>query len=86
MFVEVDIDFSALVDSLLLPREVVLDIKDKAGHVFVVADGKAQKQNVEVGFVWGENIAIVEGVTESSRVVVNGHRQLVDGMKVSVVK
>jgi len=86
MFVEIDIDFSALVDSLLLPREVVLDIKDKAGHVFVVADGKAQKQNVKVGLVWGENIAIVEGVTESSRVVVNGHRKLVDGMAVSVVK
>ena len=87
MFVEVDIDFSSLEESLLLPRAAVLDIQDGTGHVFVVADGnQARKQNVKIGLVWGENIAVVEGVTESSRVVVNGHQQLVDGMKVSVVK
>ncbi len=87
MFVEVNIDYSALEESLLLPREAVLDIQDDAGHVFVVADGnQAQKQNVKVGLVWGDSISILEGVTESSRVVVNGHRQLEDGMDVLVVK
>jgi len=87
MFVEVNIDYSALEESLLLPREAVLDIQDDAGHVFVVADGnQAQKQNVKVGLVWGDSISILEGVTESSRVVVNGHRQLEDGMHVLVVK
>lgn len=87
MFVEVNIDYSGLEESLLLPREAVLDIQDDAGHVFVVADGnQAQKQYVKVGFVWGDSISILEGVTESSRVVVNGHRQLEDGMDVLVVK
>ncbi len=86
MFAEVGIDLSAAENLLLLPREVVLDIKDRAGHVFVAKDGKARRQIVKVGLVWGEKISILEGVTDSTFVIVSGHRQLADGMKIVVVK
>ena len=86
MFVEVDIDRSAPDDSLLLPREAVLDIQDRMGHVFIVTDGRARQQPVKVGLIWGEKISIIEGVTDSTPVIVSGHRQLADGMEILVVK
>jgi len=86
MFVEVDIDLSAPDDSLLLPREAALDIQDRVGHVFIVTEGRARQQPVKVGLTWGEKISILEGVTDSTPVIVNGHRQLVDGTEISVVK
>ena len=69
MFVEVSIDLSTTADSLLLPRDAVLDIQDKVGHVFIVTDGKARQQTVKVGLAWGENISILEGVIDSTPVI-----------------
>ncbi len=86
MFVEVGIDLSAADDLLLLPRDVVLDIQDSVGHVFVAKDGKARQQIVKVGLVWGEKISILEGLTDSTLVIVSGQRQLADGMEIVVVK
>lgn len=85
-FVEVRIDLSSADNVLLLPREVVLDIQDSAGHVFVAKDGKAHQQLVKVGLVWGENISILEGLTDSTLVIVSGHRHLTDGTEILVVK
>ena len=86
MFVEVSMDLSATDDVLLLPREVVLDLQDRVGYVFVVKEGKARQQTVRIGLVWGENISILEGVTDSTPVIVNGHRQLADGAEIFVVQ
>ena len=86
MFVEVRIDLSPSDDSLLLPREAVLDIEDGEGHIFIVTDGKARKQPVKVGIAWGEQISIVGGVTDSTDVIVSGHRQVVDGTEIVIVK
>ncbi len=86
MFVEVSIDLATDDDMMLLPRGAVLDIQDKVGHVFVATDGTARQQTVKVGRAWGENISILEGLTDATSVIVSGHRQLVDGMKILVVK
>lgn len=86
MFVEVSIDFSTADGSLLLPREAVLDIENKVGHVFIATDGKARQQTVKVGLAWGEKISILEGVIDSTPVIVSGHRQLVDGTEILIVK
>ena len=86
MFVEVNIDLSAPDDSLLLPRGAVLDIQDGVGHVFVATEGKAHQQTVKVGLAWGEHISILEGVSDSTSVIVSGHRQLADGTDILVVK
>ena len=86
MFVEVNIDLPTAEDTLLLPREAVLDIQNGVGHVFVAADGSARQQRVKVGLAWGESISILEGLTDATPVIVSGHRQLVDGMEISVIK
>ena len=86
MFVEVSIDFSTTDDSLLLPRDAVLDIQNGVGHVFIVSDGKAHQQTVKVGPAWGEKISILEGVIDSTPIIVRGHQQLADGTKILVVE
>ena len=86
MFVEVSIEFSTADDSLLLPRDAVLDIQNGVGHVFVATDGKARQQTVKVGPAWGEKISIFEGVVDSTPIVVRGHQQLVDGAEILVVE
>ena len=86
MFVEVNIDLSAPDESLLLPREAVLDIRDKIGHVFIATDGRARQQSVKVGLTWGENISIIEGLADSTSVIVSGHRHLADGTEILIVK
>lgn len=86
MFVEVNLNLSTSDETLLLPREAVLDIQDKVGHVFIATDGKAQRQSIKVGLTWGEKISIIEGLTDTSSVIVSGHRQLVDGAEISIVE
>ena len=86
MFAEVSIAFSTTDDSLLLPRDAVLDIQNGVGHVFIVSDGKALQQTVKVGPAWGEKISILEGVVDSMPIVVRGHQQLADGTEILVVK
>ena len=86
MFVEISIDASTAADALLLPREAVLDIQNGVGHVFIATDGSTHQQTVKVGRAWGENISILEGLTDATPVVVSGHRQLVDGSKIVVIK
>lgn len=86
MFVEVRIDLPAPDDSLLLPREAVLGIENGQGHIFVVDNGRARQQPVKVGIAYGEQISIVEGVTDSTDVIVSGHRQVVDGTEILIVK
>ena len=86
MFVEVSVDLSSTGDSLLLPRDAVLDIQNRVGHVFIATDGKARQQTVKVGLAWGEKISILEGVIDSTPVIVSGHRLLADGTEILIVK
>lgn len=86
MFVEVSIDFSTTDDSLILPRDAVLDIQNGVGHVFIATDGRARRQTVKVGLVWGEKISILEGVIDSTPIIVKGHQQLADGREILIVK
>lgn len=83
---EINIGTLAADDSLLLPREAVLNIQDGSGHVFVATDGIARQQSVKVGLAWGENISILEGINETTSVIVIGHRQLTDGADIHIVE
>ena len=86
MFAEVTIDRSGADDSLLLPRQAVLNPRDGSRIVFTAADGVARQQQVRVGFAWGESISVLGGITETASVIVSGHRGLMDGMRILVVE
>jgi len=70
---------------LLLPVEAIL--VEKAGvSVFAVAEGKAIKTPVQIGFNDGAFVEIVKGLPETSPVVLVGKMTLVNGQAVNVTE
>ncbi|ETI69472.1 efflux RND transporter periplasmic adaptor subunit [Neobacillus vireti] len=69
--------------AMVLPLDAVHDDGDKP-YVFIVKDGKAQKQKVKTGITSGEKIEILEGVSQGDKVIVNGPGNLKNGLEVTV--
>jgi membrane fusion protein (multidrug efflux system) len=70
---------------VVVPRDAVID--DTEGKsVFVAANGVAQRRNVEVGSVRGPFAVARSGLRAGDRLIVLGHRQVVDGQKIDVNK
>ncbi|MGG3561853.1 efflux RND transporter periplasmic adaptor subunit [Neobacillus rhizosphaerae] len=53
-------------------------------YVYLVKDGKARKQKVKTGITSGKKIEILNGVSKSDKVIVQGPEQLKDGLEVKV--
>ena len=72
MYASVQLEMERKHDALLVPVKALL--MEKAGtSVFTVADGKAKKTPVQIGFNDGANAEIVGGVTaEQSVILLNG--------------
>jgi membrane fusion protein (multidrug efflux system) len=62
-----------------LPREAVFQLEGKP-HVFVVADGKAQRREVKLGLEGGERVEIVAGLQPDEPVVAEGNAGITEGM------
>ena len=70
-------------NALLVPVQAVL--VEKAGmSVFTVANGKAKKNSVQVGFNDGTNAEIVNGIEADQAVILVGKEVLNDGQPVNV--
>ncbi len=70
-------------DAVLVPREAVVH-RDGQPFVFVVQDGKAHLQKVEVGLTGGANTEIASGVKVGDQVVTVGQGLVKDGDRVAV--
>jgi membrane fusion protein (multidrug efflux system) len=62
-----------------LPREAVFQLEGKP-HVFVVADGKAQRREVKLGLEGTERVEILAGLTKDEPVVAEGNAGITEGM------
>ena len=62
-----------------LPREAVFQLEGKP-HVFVVAEGKAQRREVKLGLEGGERVEILGGLTNDEPVVAEGNAGITEGM------
>ncbi|MEH7304908.1 efflux RND transporter periplasmic adaptor subunit [Neobacillus drentensis] len=69
--------------AMVLPLDALFDDGDKP-YVYLVKDGKTQKQNVKTGITSGKKIEILEGVSKGDKVIVNGPDKLKDGLEVTV--
>ena len=58
--------------------------EDDQNYVFTVVDGKAKKQEVEVGLVSKENIEILKGLTADDQVLLEPGDEVTSGMEVNV--
>ncbi len=72
-------------DSIVLPREVVLE-DENGSYVYVIEDGVSIKKPVITGLDNGESIAVISGLVEDEMVVYEGQSYLYDGEKVNVVE
>ncbi len=71
-------------NALLVPTSAVLGVETKS--VFVLKDGVAKRRVVKVGISREDWTQILEGLGPNDTVITLGNRNLVDGMKVRVVK
>jgi len=62
-----------------LPREAVFQLEGKP-HVFVVADGKAQRREVKLGLEGSERVEILAGLQPDEPVVAEGNAGITEGM------
>lgn len=70
-------------DALLLPADTLL--VEKAGcSVFTIADNKAKKMPIKMGFDDGTNAEVTAGIKPEQPVIVLGKKSLADGQPVQV--
>ena len=75
MFAEIEISLNGHKNTLILPKEAVLDDKDKS-LVFLKKDNGFNPMIVEIGIIDGEYIEIISGLKEGDIVVTKGNFQL----------
>jgi membrane fusion protein (multidrug efflux system) len=70
-------------DALAAP---LFALVNKAGEriVFVEKDGTAEARTVSIGVIEGDRVQITQGLVAGDRLIVAGHKEVEDGMKVLV--
>jgi membrane fusion protein (multidrug efflux system) len=72
-----------ITDALVAPLFVLVD---KGGErlLYVEEDGLAQSRTVSIGVIQGDRVQITSGLKPGDHLIVKGHTEVEDGMKVSV--
>lgn len=71
--------------SLILPNQAV-QVGDKGHFVWVVEQGKARQQAVELGELSAKGVRILSGVANGTQVIVDGMNKVSQGTKVNILK
>jgi RND family efflux transporter MFP subunit len=71
--------------SIAIPREAII-ASTRNPQVYVVKDNIARLRDVELGIEIGTKVQVLKGLEEGENVVTNGHNNLKDGFKVTIVK
>ncbi|MBU6402334.1 MAG: efflux RND transporter periplasmic adaptor subunit, partial [Verrucomicrobia bacterium] len=82
MYARVRLELEHKSDALLVPAPALL--VEKAGtSVFTIANGKARKTPVQVGFTDPVNVEILRGLSPGQAVILVGNQPLNDGQPVN---
>jgi RND family efflux transporter MFP subunit len=83
MFARIKIAFEKRPDTIIVPSDDILQTQE--GHfVFLVLDGKARRQQIELGIVEGKKAEVIAGLQTGDVVVTAGSYRLQDGTPVEV--
>lgn len=85
MYATVRIGVEKHTDALLIPAEALV-MEKTAAFVFKLADGKAKKSPVTVGFNDGAKVELLKGVETGEQVIVAGKLALADGQVVQATE
>lgn len=72
-------------EAIVVARDAVLE-RDEGNVAFVVEDGRARERKVKTGASEAGRIVILDGLAPGEKIIVSGHRNLVDGQRVRVVE
>ncbi|MEM8886276.1 MAG: efflux RND transporter periplasmic adaptor subunit [Planctomycetota bacterium] len=86
LFVTVRIVVQSRKNALVVPKRAVLHDDETGAYLYVVREGQAARTDVKTGYETPELIEIVEGIDETSDVVVEGQDTLGDGAAVEVLE
>jgi RND family efflux transporter MFP subunit len=81
MRVRISFPAPAHADAILAPRQALVE-EEGEYFLFTVANGKVQKQKVDVGIMKDDIVEIISGVEESQQVAVEKAYSLKDNMEV----
>jgi len=73
-----------LKDAILIPLLAVIPMEDSKA-VYVVNSTKAERREVELGFIKGDSVQVTGGLELGDRLIIAGHRFVAPGQKVNVV-
>ena len=83
MFARIKIAFEKRSDTIIVPIDDILQTQE--GHfVFLVLDGKARRQQIELGIIEGKKAEVISGLQTGDMVVTAGSYRLQDGTPVEV--
>ena len=85
MFAKVEIVKRQYKDAIAIPLYAVISQDDK-NFIYIENNGKAEKQEVELGILDGWMIQVTAGIKPGDRVIIVGHRQVDQGQTVQVIK
>jgi RND family efflux transporter MFP subunit len=71
--------------SLVVPIEALLDASDNSAHLFTLGKGVAVRKRVRIGTILGEQVVVLDGVSEGELVITDGAKYLTSGEKVNAV-
>jgi len=71
-------------DAIMVPLLAVIPMEDSKA-VYVVNSEEAQRRQVELGVIKGDNVQIKSGLDPGDRLIIAGHRFVAPGQKVKVV-
>ncbi|MAQ09968.1 MAG: efflux transporter periplasmic adaptor subunit [Gammaproteobacteria bacterium] len=84
MFARVEVLFDSHENALLVAREAIIIQRDEQS-VFMIKEGLAVIQAVTTGYLMGELIEVVDGLSEGDQVVTRGQSSLREGTSVRIV-
>ncbi|SFF23813.1 Barrel-sandwich domain of CusB or HlyD membrane-fusion [Fontimonas thermophila] len=85
MFGRIEIRYDRHDAALLIPKDAVLT-EDAQYAVFVVADGRARRRAIQVGYSDERHYEVLSGLAAGEQVVVTGQARLKDDSRVEIVK
>ena len=85
MFGRLQVQYDRREAALLIPKDAVL-IEDASASVFTVAEGKASRRNVRLGYSNDWQYEVLEGLNEGEQVVTTGRASLKDGAPAEIVE
>ena len=86
MSAKLKIDANSYNDVVIAPQNAIIEEQSGTRSVFVVNGKKAERREVLLGAHQGGNVIVTEGLKPGEQLIVMGHRDLVDGQPINVIR